>query len=67
VHTTAKIHLDKDEGGFSITRSVLESEASVPGLDDDEFQRIASEAKEICPVSRALGAIEITLDARLAG
>jgi lipoyl-dependent peroxiredoxin len=67
VRTTAKIHLDKDDGGFSITRSVLESEASVSGLDDDEFQRIASEAKEICPVSRALGAIEISLDARLAG
>jgi lipoyl-dependent peroxiredoxin len=67
VRTTAKIHLDEDDGGFSITRSVLESEASVSGLDDDEFQRIASEAKEICPVSRALGAIEISLDARQAG
>jgi lipoyl-dependent peroxiredoxin len=67
VRTTAKVHLDKDDGGFSITRSVLESEASVPGLDDDEFQRIASEAKEVCPVSRALGAIEISLDARLSG
>jgi lipoyl-dependent peroxiredoxin len=67
VRTTAKVHLDKDDGGFSITRSVLASEASVPGLDDDEFQRIASEAKAICPVSRALGAIEISLDARLSG
>jgi lipoyl-dependent peroxiredoxin len=67
VRTTAKIHLDKDEGGFSITRSELTTEAQVPGLDDEEFQRHATEAKEICPVSRALGAIEISLDARLAG
>jgi lipoyl-dependent peroxiredoxin len=67
VHTTAKVHVDKDDGGFSITRSELETEASVPGLSDEEFQSVAAEAKETCPVSRALGAIEISLDARLAG
>jgi lipoyl-dependent peroxiredoxin len=67
VQTTAKVHVDKDDGGFSITRSELETEASVPGLSDEEFQSVAAEAKETCPVSRALGAIEISLDARLAG
>jgi lipoyl-dependent peroxiredoxin len=67
VQTTAKVHVDKDDGGFSITRSELETEASVPGLSDEEFQSVATEAKETCPVSRALGAIEISLDARLAG
>jgi lipoyl-dependent peroxiredoxin len=66
VRTTAKISLDKDDGSFSITRSELATEAQVPGLSDDEFQRHAAEAKEICPVSRALGAIEIGLEARLA-
>jgi lipoyl-dependent peroxiredoxin len=66
VQTTAKVHVDKDDGGFSITRSELETEASVPGLSDEEFQSVAAEAKETCPVSRALGAIEISLDARLA-
>jgi lipoyl-dependent peroxiredoxin len=65
VQTTAKVHVDKDDGGFSITRSELETEASVPGLSDEEFQSVAAEAKETCPVSRALGAIEISLDARL--
>jgi len=66
VRTTARVSLDKDDGGFSITRSDLESEISVSGLDEDEFQRLAVEAKEGCPVSRALGAIEIGLEARLA-
>jgi osmotically inducible protein OsmC len=65
VSTTARIHLDKDGDAFSITRSVLAAEAKVPGIDDDEFQRIADEAKRICPVSRALGAIEIELEAKL--
>jgi lipoyl-dependent peroxiredoxin len=65
VETTAKVHLDKDDSGFTITRSELSTEAKVDGLSDEEFQGIADEAKRICPVSRALGAIEIDLDARL--
>jgi lipoyl-dependent peroxiredoxin len=66
VQTTAVIHLDKDDAGFSITRSDLTTEVKVEGLDDDEFQRHAEEAERTCPVSRALGAIEIGLDAKLA-
>jgi osmotically inducible protein OsmC len=66
VKTTAAVHLDKDDGGFTITRSDLETEVSVEGLDDEEFQQHADEAKRTCPVSRALGAIEIGLEAKLA-
>jgi lipoyl-dependent peroxiredoxin len=66
VRTTARISLDKDGDAFSITRSDLETEVEVAGLEDDEFQRHAAQAKETCPVSRALGAIEIGLEARLA-
>jgi osmotically inducible protein OsmC len=66
VRTTARISLDKEGDAFSITRSDLETEVEVAGLSDEEFQRHATEAKEICPVSRALGAIEIGLQARLA-
>jgi len=66
VHTTAEVHLDKDGEGFSITRSDLTTEVKVEGLDDAEFQKYAGEAEKGCPVSRALGAIEIGLDAKLA-
>jgi len=66
VATTAKVHLDKDGDGFTITRIHLESEAQVPGVDEDEFQRVADEAKRTCPVSRLLTGAEITLDAKLA-
>jgi lipoyl-dependent peroxiredoxin len=58
VETTATVHLDRVEQGFGITRIELESRARVPGLDDGEFQRIAEGAKQNCPVSRALGAVE---------
>jgi osmotically inducible protein OsmC len=66
VETTAAVHIDKDDGGFSITQSNLTTEVKVDGLSEDEFQKLANEAKEGCPVSRALGAIEIGLDAKLA-
>ena len=62
----AEVHLDKDNGGFSITRSDLTTEVKADGLDDEEFQQHADEAKRTCPVSRALGAIEVSLDAKLA-
>jgi osmotically inducible protein OsmC len=66
VKTTARVHLDKDDGGFSITRSELSTEVKVDGLDEGDFQKHAEEAKDSCPVSRALGAIEIGLEAKLA-
>jgi lipoyl-dependent peroxiredoxin len=66
VKTAAQVHLDKGDDGFSITRSDLTTEVSVDGLDDEEFQKHADEAKRTCPVSRALGAIEVGLEAKLA-
>jgi osmotically inducible protein OsmC len=66
VRSTAKVTLDKDGDGFTITRSDLEVEVEAGGIEDSEFQSIADEAKRICPVSRALGAIEIGLEAKLA-
>ena len=38
--------------------------AKIPGIDDDEFQKIAKAAKEGCPVSKLLNA-DISLDAKL--
>lgn len=52
--------------GTGITGSALTLNAKVPGIDQTKFAEIANEAKSICPVSRALGAINVTLDAHLA-
>ena len=68
VETEAKVHLSpKDGGGFRISRIDLVTTADVPGIDDAAFQEVAKAAKEGCPVSGALSAVEITLDATLAG
>lgn len=65
VKTVAHIKLDQVDGGFKIVESHLEVEAVVSGIDDDLFQKLAVKAKEGCPVSQALGAIKITMDAKL--
>lgn len=66
VRTNARVSIDKDDGGFSITRSDLSTEVSVEGVGEEEFRGYAEEAKAGCPVSRALGAIEVGLEAKLA-
>jgi lipoyl-dependent peroxiredoxin len=53
--------------GTGITRSALEVEGSVPGLEGDAFRQAAEDAKEGCPVSQALkGNVELEVTARLA-
>ncbi|MFY1618434.1 OsmC family protein [Micromonospora sp. WMMD736] len=67
VETTAKVHLDKTDAGFSVTRIDLETVGQVPGVDEAEFQKLAEAAKANCPISRLLSpGTEITLTARLA-
>ena len=51
--------------GTGVTRSALTVTASVPGIEEDEFRAAAEDAKENCPVSKALGGVEKTLEARL--
>jgi osmotically inducible protein OsmC len=54
------------EAGTGITGSHLLVSAKVAGISDEDFQRIAADAKANCPVSRALAGIPITLEASLA-
>jgi lipoyl-dependent peroxiredoxin len=53
--------------GTGITRSAIDVEAEVPGIDDAAFQKAAEETKAGCPVSKALaGNVELIVTARLA-
>ena len=67
VDTVAKVHMDKTDAGFSVTRIDLETQGDVPGVDESTFQKIAEDAKANCPISRLLSpGAEITLSAKLA-
>lgn len=65
IHTIAKVQFGPVQGGFAISRIDLTTEASVPGIDAAAFEKTAEGAKQNCPVSKALKAVEITLSARL--
>jgi len=68
VDTDATVRIEKEGEGFAIKSIQLRTSARVPGISDEEFQQIAEGAKEGCPVSKALAAVDsIELDARLAG
>lgn len=54
------------DGGFEITGSALKLTGRVPGIEAAKFQELAEKAKASCPVSKALGAIKLSLDAKLA-
>ncbi len=65
VKTSADVKLEKQGEGFAITRIELTTTANVPGADAAQFQKIAEETKKGCPVSKALAATPISLEARL--
>ncbi|WP_217577640.1 OsmC family protein [Mesorhizobium sp. GbtcB19] len=66
IHTIAKVHLGATTAGPTITRIELETDASVPGISAEDFERLAQKAKTACLVSRALaGVATITLKASL--
>jgi osmotically inducible protein OsmC len=65
LHTTAKVHLEKQGAGFAIPRIELELEGTVPGLDAAGFKTHAETAKVSCPVSKALAGTAVTLTVKL--
>jgi lipoyl-dependent peroxiredoxin len=54
--------------GDGITKIALDVAGRVPGMDEEAFKQAAKQAKENCPVSKALAGVpEISLNARLEG
>ncbi|MFI0720011.1 OsmC family protein [Streptomyces sp. NPDC021224] len=64
VETQANVTFQPGEG---ITGIVLKVQARVPGLSAEDFAAAAQNAKENCPVSKALAGVNITLEAELLG
>jgi len=62
---TADVTLGQKDGASAITGIKLTVRAEVDGLDADGFDKATQAAKVGCPVSKALAAVDITLDAAL--
>lgn len=65
VATTARVHLEKNDTGFGISQIDLETEAVVAGIDEAGFAAQAEAAKAGCPISKALAAVKVNLQAKL--
>ncbi|TAK37823.1 MAG: OsmC family peroxiredoxin [Lysobacteraceae bacterium] len=66
IDTRAEVDLSTD-GGPSLSAIRLKTQARVPGLDAAAFRAIADDVGRHCPVSRALSAVPITVEAELVG
>ena len=64
LETTARVRLEQEGDGFRVTRSDLQLEADVPGIDQERLRSLAEDAKKNCPISKLLDA-EMNLDVRI--
>jgi osmotically inducible protein OsmC len=65
IHTTARVHFEEHDGGWSIQRIDLDTEASISEMAAAAFEDQAQSAKKNCPISRALSGVDIRLRAKL--
>lgn len=63
----AHIDMDNSGGGWAFQKINLQLEGEVPGISEAQFQELAQSAKTACPVSKALSAVPIELEAKLNG
>ena len=66
LETIAAVHMDKVDGGFQIARIDLTVVGDVPGIGEPDFLQHARDMKVHCPISKALKAVDIFLEAKLA-
>jgi lipoyl-dependent peroxiredoxin len=65
IETDVEVTLAKTGDSFTITEILLKAKGTVPHIDKEKFEEIASAAKENCPVSKALKGTLISLQAQL--
>jgi osmotically inducible protein OsmC len=65
IDTKAAVTIEKKGEGFAITSIALSTKCEIPEIDKATFEKIAEKAKGGCPVSQALQAVPITLEAEL--
>lgn len=65
LETTATITIEKNQNGFTISKSHLDLVANIPGADKSKFDSAVKAAETGCPVSKLFKA-EISVSAKLA-
>jgi osmotically inducible protein OsmC len=65
ITANAEVDFGRDDKGPVINGITLNVDAKVPGVSQEKFDELAQKSKEGCPISRALAAVPITLNAKL--
>ena len=66
VHVSATVTFDKVGDKWTVTRSELDVVGTVPGISSADFDAVAEQVKDDCPISRALaGNVEMSVSATL--
>jgi lipoyl-dependent peroxiredoxin len=66
IETTVEVTGDKREAGWTVISSHITVRCRVPGASDSDIADAAEQAKDGCPISRALkGNVELSVDATL--
>lgn len=67
VETKAAVHLEKVDGGMTITKIDLHTHGVVLGMTAEQFKELAEATKTGCIVSKALSAVPMTLEVTFEG
>jgi osmotically inducible protein OsmC len=63
---TAEVQFEQVDGAWKVTRSTLKVRGIVPGIDQATFATIAEDARDNCPISKALtGNVELAVETTL--
>jgi osmotically inducible protein OsmC len=66
IETDANVTVEDVGNGPEITKIELSTHANIPGIDQEEFDKIAADSVANCPVSKALKSVgEINFEAHL--
>ena len=63
---SADVTFAQVDGGWKVASSALTVRGEVPGISAEDYQRLAEDARDNCPISVALkGNLELSVDATL--
>lgn len=65
IKTEDKVHIEKVDDGFKITKIEVHATGDIDNVDLEKFKDYAEKTKKGCPVSKALTGTEFILNAQL--
>ncbi len=65
IDTSAAVKIEQADGGYRISAIDLHTQVAAEDLDESQLKKFAEDARDNCPVSKVLGDVNISVDAKL--